>query len=127
MIGGPDDGVITPWESRYYFHIFSVFLNEIISKKDNYNGFLTSDLIIFPKTLPCMSIYLGCIIILCKKVYIVHILDQLTVVYYNNDLLLFSEITVKNEFHQEIKEVSLTKTDIFVQVNGKHIIKMYNV
>lgn len=74
-----------------------------------------------------MSIYLGCIIIHCKKVYIVHILDQLTVVYYNNDLLLFSEITVKNEFHQEIKEVSLTKTDIFVQVNGKHIIKMYNV
>ena len=27
LIGGPDDGVITPWESRYNISVFFVFGN----------------------------------------------------------------------------------------------------
>lgn len=27
LIGGPDDGVITPWESRYNIFVFFVFGN----------------------------------------------------------------------------------------------------
>lgn len=52
LIGGPDDGVITPWESRYCFHI----INEIIYKKNTYDGSLTSDFKLFQKTLLGLSI-----------------------------------------------------------------------